>query len=102
MGGPVIIGGCILVTISAYKRTQATPVAQPANTFDDESMTNANELQQSTNKLLDDVNMTSANEPNKEKKVRQTTKYEKLREANDETELSVIVNDNIPKENENI
>ena len=94
LGGPIIIAGCIVVTISAYKRSQsttsaATPIHSTSESVDDVSTRTSSDILQSTDKLLvGDVGI--AKEDSEKITVRQTTKYEKLR---DEIELDVIVND---------
>ena len=99
LGGPIIIVGCIVVTISAYKRSQSTtsattPIQSTSESVDDVSTRTSSDIHQSTDKLLvGDVGI--AKEDSEKIPVRQTTKYEKLR---DEIELDVIVNDTGTKE----
>ena len=99
LGGPIIIVGCIVVTISAYKRSQSTtsattPIQSTSESVDDVSTLTSSDILQSTDKLL--VGIVGIAKENSEKiPVRQTTKYEKLR---DEIELDVIVNDTGTKE----
>jgi len=93
LGGPVIIAGCVVVTVSAYKRTQSTTPAKLQTNettnqiFDAENKQNVDESP--------DENF--ANEEEAKSKVRQTTKYEKLRE---DVELDIIASDSTITENE--
>ena len=93
LGGPVIIAGCILVTISANKRsTNATH--QSTNKLLIDVRARNLDVTQSTEKLLvtDDVIEGG------ESKTHQTTKYKKLSDVAD-VELNVIVRTSTESDN---